>query len=212
MKKRLCIFGAGGLGRELAYHYECDRSFSNEFQLIGYYDDTKTKGTLINGYNVLGGLEDLIKLDKETSVLIGIANSKSRKRIFNYIKDNLLLSFPTFISEKIIISTTTSFGKGSIVLPNCVVTTNCKIGDFTIIDVASTIGHDVNSDDFLMVYPGANISGNVSIGSCVEIGTGAQIIQKLTIGDNVIVGAGSVVIRDVISNVTVAGVPSKTID
>lgn len=211
MKKNLCIFGSGGLGRELAYHFECDKSFSSQYRLVGYYDDTKPIGTSINGYKILGGLEDLIELDEKTSVLIGIANSKSRKTVYEKIKSNSALFFPKFISEKVALSETTYFGNGSIVLPNSVITTNCIMGDFTIVDVASTIGHDVNSGDFLMVYPGVNVSGNISIGSCVEIGTGAQIIQNLTIGDNVIVGAGSVVIRDVDSNVTIAGVPSKVI-
>ena len=49
------------------------------------------------------------------------------------------------------------------------------------------------------------------IGKNVTICTGARIIGDLTIGDNVIIGAGSVVVKDIPSNVIVAGVPAKII-
>ncbi len=49
------------------------------------------------------------------------------------------------------------------------------------------------------------------IGKNVTICTGARIIGDLTIGDNVIIGAGSVVVKDIPSNVIVAGVPAKVI-
>ncbi|MFC3928358.1 sugar O-acetyltransferase [Streptococcus caprae] len=43
------------------------------------------------------------------------------------------------------------------------------------------------------------------------IGAGAIILPGVTIGENAIVGAGSVVTKDVPDNVTVAGVPAKSI-
>jgi serine acetyltransferase len=49
------------------------------------------------------------------------------------------------------------------------------------------------------------------IGNNVRVSCNAVIVGNVTIGDNVIVGAGSVVVKDVPSNVVVAGVPSKVI-
>ena len=49
------------------------------------------------------------------------------------------------------------------------------------------------------------------IGNNVMVGANAVIIGKITIGDNVIVGAGAVVVKDVPSNVVVAGNPSRII-
>lgn len=49
------------------------------------------------------------------------------------------------------------------------------------------------------------------IGNNVTIGSGAKIIGEVDIGDNVIVGANAVVVKDIGSNVIVAGVPAKVI-
>lgn len=45
----------------------------------------------------------------------------------------------------------------------------------------------------------------------MNIGSNSCIIGHVTIGDNVIIGAGSIVVKDVPSNVVVAGNPAKII-
>lgn len=209
MKKNLVIFGAGGLGRETAFHIANDVKFSQKFQLIGFCDDTTQINTFVNDIPILGGINDLKNYQSRIAVIIAIANPKDRYNIFNKLIQNKNIEFPTFISEKIPVSNSTEIGQGSIILPNSVITTNIKLGNFNIIDVGSTIGHDVISGDFVMVYPGANISGNIELGNFVEVGTGAKILQKLIIGSNVFIGAGSVVTKNVEKNIVVAGVPAK---
>jgi serine O-acetyltransferase len=49
------------------------------------------------------------------------------------------------------------------------------------------------------------------IGDNVVVGANVVIIGDIIIGDNVIIGAGSVVVKDVPSNVVVAGNPAKII-
>ena len=51
----------------------------------------------------------------------------------------------------------------------------------------------------------------ITIGDNCWIGGGSIICPGVTIGDNVVVGAGSVVVKDVPSNVVVAGNPAKII-
>lgn len=51
----------------------------------------------------------------------------------------------------------------------------------------------------------------VKIGNNVWIGGKAIICPGVTIGDNVVIGAGAVVVKDVPSNVVVAGNPAKVI-
>lgn len=51
----------------------------------------------------------------------------------------------------------------------------------------------------------------VTIGDNVWIGGSVTILPGVTIGDNVTIGAGSVVVKDVPSNVVVAGNPAKVI-
>ena len=49
------------------------------------------------------------------------------------------------------------------------------------------------------------------MGDNVKIATGAKILGAITIGDNVTIGANAVVVKDVPSNVVVAGIPAKII-
>lgn len=49
------------------------------------------------------------------------------------------------------------------------------------------------------------------IGSNVQVSCNVVIVGDVTVGDNVVVGAGCVVVKDVPSNVVVAGVPAKVI-
>jgi len=58
---------------------------------------------------------------------------------------------------------------------------------------------------------GLEFGAPVSIGRNVWIGGRAVINPGVTIGDNVVIGAGSVVIRDVPSDVVIAGNPARII-
>lgn len=58
---------------------------------------------------------------------------------------------------------------------------------------------------------GATSKGRPVIGNNVTLGANVTIIGNVIIGDNVTIGAGSVVVKDIPSNVVVAGNPAKII-
>jgi len=84
------------------------------------------------------------------------------------------------------------------------------------------LGHDASPATFItklvnknQVYlPGSRSSYRkaITIGDNVFIGTNAIIFPGVTIGDNVVIGAGSIVIKNVESNIVVAGNPAKKIN
>lgn len=68
-----------------------------------------------------------------------------------------------------------------------------------------------NCTVFQNVTIGYNNGGKPVLGDNVTIYAGAVVIGPIRVGDNVEIGANSVVVKDVPSNVTVAGVPAKII-
>lgn len=82
------------------------------------------------------------------------------------------------------------------------------------------IGETSIIKDNVIIYQGVTIGATGKkvigrrhpiIGNNVFIGSGAKILGNITIGDNVKIGANAVVLKDIPSNVTTVGIPSKIV-
>ncbi len=203
---KIAIIGAGGLGREVLWLINQINNQHPTWQFIGYFDDNPHKQS---ESNVLGNVDDLLNLNENISISIAIADGAVRKEITNRL-GNKAFEFPVLIHPRAILDKSQlKIGKGCIITANVVLTTNINIGEFVLLNLACTIGHDVTIDGYCSIMPGAHLSGNVKIGNQTLIGTGAQILQNIKVGSNVKVGAGAVVNKDVPNEVTVVGVPGK---
>lgn len=84
---------------------------------------------------------------------------------------------------------------------NIVVHGDVEIGDGCIIRQGCTLGNKSLDKPFDAPKLGTN----------VNVGAGAKLLGAIVIGDNVQIGANSVVLKDVESNITVAGIPARPI-
>ena len=208
----LVIIGTGGFAREVLWLFRKIENFSTKYNVLGFVDNTPgLKGKLIDGLNVIGDDKWLMGHSKEVCAVICIGNPKTRKHVYNELKQNSNICFPTIIADDVNYSESVDFGQGCIVCLSNVLTVNVKIGEFVIINLDCTVGHDAVLDDFVTLNPSVNVSGHVHIGTCTEIGTGVNIVQGRNVGENVVIGAGSVVVRDIPSNCTAFGVPATPI-
>jgi sugar O-acyltransferase (sialic acid O-acetyltransferase NeuD family) len=210
--KKIVIVGAGGFGREVKMLIDQINLRSKEFDFLGFYDDGITKSTVINGFNVLGSVSDLLKIDYELSIVVSIADPAIKKKIHSILIGNANLNFPSLIHPNVLIGDdNVVIGQGCVICASNIITVNINIGNFVILNLGCTTGHDTSIGDYCSFMPSVNISGEVVIEDLVYVGTGAKIINLLSIGKSTIVGAGAVVSKSLPAHCTAVGIPAKPI-
>ncbi len=210
--KKIAIFGAGGFGREVKMLIDQINLNSEEYEFIGFYDDGFSKNTSINGFNVLGSINDLLEINYDLFVVISIADPKIKKKIHNSLKNNSKLNFPSLIHPNVLIGNdNVTIGQGCIICASNIITVNINIGNFVILNLGCTTGHDTTIGDYCSFMPSVNVSGEVLIEDLVYVGTGAKIINLVSVGDSAIIGAGAVVSKSLPGNCTAVGIPAKPI-
>jgi len=132
-----------------------------------------------------------------------------RHKLICSLKQTYKIEFSSPIHPTAYFGSNVSCGEGVCIGPHVVVAPNCRIGNFCIINRASSIGHDTVLGDFSTIAPGVTIAGMVKIGCKTTIGIGATVVNDLCVGDNSVVGAGSVVLDDVPDGVVVVGTPAR---
>lgn len=206
--KDIYIIGASGFGKEVAWLIE----ELDNWNVIGFIDDnSELQGKKVNGIPVLGNLNYFDNIDKEIDAVIAIGNPNIRKKIISKLEHKKNLKFPNIIAKDVRIAKSIQLGIGNIICSGSILTTHIILGNFNIINLSCTVGHDVILHDYITIYPSVNVSGNVEIDNCCELGTGTKIIQGKTITSHVIIGAGSVIVKNLELSGTYVGVPAKII-
>ena len=120
-------------------------------------------------------------------------------------------SYYTYIDKNAILmdKKNIKIGEGSIICAGTILTTNLVFGNFTQLNLLTTVGHDTIVGDFCTTGPGVNISGNCNIGNNVYFGSNCTIKQKINIVDNVTIGLGSSVVKHIIEPGVYIGSPVR---
>jgi sugar O-acyltransferase (sialic acid O-acetyltransferase NeuD family) len=206
MKRKVVIYGAGGLGREVLSML----TGHGGLEAIGFLDDEKAPGTMVGGLPVMGNSSsDRLS---SNSVVVAIGNPLIKHAVVQKLRARNA-QFVSVIHPSVIIQSQDSvkIGDGVIIGAGTILTTDIVIGDHVLINLSCTIGHDVTIGEYSSLMPGVNIAGEVSIGTRVLIGSGVNVLNRIKIGKLAKVGMGSVVIRSVDENCTVVGVPAKPV-
>jgi hypothetical protein len=169
MKTPLVIAGAGGLGKEIA----CLIKDLPEFELAGFYDDGLTQGELVLGkYEVLGNMLSLQTVQSEVSVVIAFGNPKMRKKCWEALQENSNIHFPNIIHPTALIMNKEriQMGKGVIVFPLAVLTTDLSLGNNVVVHTGASVHHDVAVGNHSVIMPGARLvmSEQLSESSFIE--------------------------------------------
>jgi len=209
----LVVIGSGGFAREVVWlAKEIDR-VAPAFEFLGFVvSDLSMLGEYDSKEQILGDYEWLASnADRVDALAIGIGNPKFRRKV----GQELSREFPNFEWPALIHPTVTldtescTLGKGTLMCAGTIATVNVELEDFSMVNLACTLGHESRIGEGSVLNPTVNISGGVVLEKGVLVGTGAQILQYVQVGEGATVGAGAVVNRDVPAGVTVVGIPAK---
>lgn len=209
--KDIAIYGAGGMGREVACLLNIiNGATNNSWNFIGFFDDGKNEGFENEYGKVIGDIERLNQWENPLSIVLAIGNPKSLKEVSEHIT-NPLISFPNIIAPGSIFLDTASLrlGKGNIICPMASISCNITIGDFNIFNWRISLGHDVNIGNYNTFMPEVKISGEVIIGDENLFGAGSFVKQQLKIGNNITLSPLSSLLTKPKSNSLYIGNPAK---
>jgi len=207
LRKRLFIIGAGGFGRELEFYLGEVKEENQDWELIGYLDDNlNALDDYPSDYKVQGRISNFQFMDSDM-VILAIANPVIKEQIYNQLKNRV--KFFTYIDRTAFVGKFVNIGEGSIICPNCILTTNISIGCCTILNIGTQIGHDVTMADYCSLMPNVDIGGCCDIKDRVFIGTNSTVIPSTKIVKDTLIGAGAIVVKDINEVGTYVGNPAK---
>lgn len=211
MKKVLIIGGKGNgtvLGEAIL---DSNNKGVNDFYFSGFVNDRDNLSS-IDGYPVLGGIEDIQELIKQDYYFVysiyKFDDQPNRINLF-YKAQIPVEKLVTFVHPTAYVAPSCVLAPGVFIMPNVSITSNTRLGLNCIIRPGSTIGHDNIIGDHV------SISAGVSIGSCIKIENGATIglkscVREYTeIGENSMLGMGAVLTKNLPTGELWLGNPAK---
>jgi len=213
MNKKVVIIGGEGNGGVIASCIEDNRNRfgDKEWEVAGFINDFE-KGKTINGYNVLGGTDEIDKfLNEDVYFMYAIhmigRNVKSED-VFKTI--NIPIEkFATIIHKTAFVADNAILEPGVFIMSNCYIGPAAKIGMCSLIMSNALIGHNTNVGSLCHFSVGSITSSYVNIGNVSDVTLGAKVLEKRKIGNYAVAGANSLITHDIPDYEIHIGSPAK---
>lgn len=207
----LIIIGAGDFARETIWVAERMNHQFPQWNILGYVDDGKEAGTLVDGYPILGDLGWLWGQDGPVWAVCAIGTSSTRQKVWKRLEDCPAIHPAILADPTAVIGKDAVIGKGCIICAGVILDIGVKLGNYCSINKGCVLGHDASVGDCCTLHPRVNLSGNVQVESCTDMGVGTLVREQVKIGSSTIVGMGSLVTKDIPSGVVAYGSPCRVI-
>ena len=167
------IAGSGGLAREIAFYLTNDVNSTSTYDFLGYITDSSgSVGVQVGSKTIVMTDADILSNDRTFALFLGTGSPIINSKIFKKLVASGCLMFPNFISSRSLGDwERISIGIGNVITYGCAFTTDIQVGDFSLFNLNTTVGHDAVIGDFCVFNPSCNISGSTKIGSRVLVGT-----------------------------------------
>lgn len=205
----IIILGAAGLAKEFYYYIKRAKPEIKEYLFVNDMEDGQTE------LNIDGITFPVIKdwnFTEKYDFVVAVGNPKIKRILVTKALDAGLQPSKTIVDPSaVILMDKENLGKGGVIAPGCVVTSNIVFGDYVTLNLNTTVGHDTKIGSYCTTNPGVHISGQIEIGENNEFGTGCIIRDRLVIGSNKTFGAQTAVVKSIFNNnpETYVGIPAK---
>lgn len=205
----IVILGAAGLAKEFYYYVKRAKPEITNFIFVNDLDDGQIS------FDIDGEVFPVVKdwsFKENYKFIVAVGSPKIKKILVAKALSSGLVPSETIVDPSaIILMDRKNLGRGGIVSPGCVVTSNVTFGDYVTLNLNTTVGHDTIIGDYCTTNPGVHISGQITMGSSNEFGTGCIVRDRLNIGSNKTFGAQTAVVKDILGDYPeiYVGIPSK---
>ncbi len=207
---QVAIFGAGGLGREVAEVLRDAAAAGQPLAPLGFVVDAAYDApATMHGLPVWRDVEAVLRGDPAVSIIIALGDPARRAEAARRVEVLVGQRFATLIHPRAWVGGTVTVGVGSVVFGFSSITADVTLGRHVLVNPGVTIAHDCQVGDFVSIGPSAALAGGVVVEDGAELGVGARVMPRCRIGHLAFVGAGAVVIGDVEAGRTVVGVPAR---
>ena len=185
-------------------------ALGDEFELIGFIDDTADKqGPCDHGHGVFPRAALRLWPNVKVLAVPGSAATFAQRRAIIESLDIDPARLATVIHPAARVSRYATVGRNTLVLAGAVITSNAVIGDHVCVLPNSVVHHDSHVGSWTLIGSNVTVAGHTRVGENCYIGSGSSIKDHLSLGDRTLVGLGSVVIRDTPPDSRVAGCPAR---
>lgn len=210
---KIVVVGAGGQARDTAWLIDELARAGAPLSFRGFVlSDLKFLSSRDSKERVLGDFSWLEHHVAEVDALaLGIGTPAVRLALSEQLtREWPRLEWPTLVHPSVHLERESAeLGRGCMIACGTAGTVNFKMGDFALVNVGCTLGHEASLGRGCVVNHGASISGGVVLGDGVLVGTGARVLQYLEVGAGATIGAGAVVTKNVPPGAVMVGVPAR---
>src|SRR5260370_3956761 len=204
--REIYILGAGGLGKEMAWHLEMLDIQYKGYRRVGLLEEDESKWNgRVYGYAVLGRLEEILRPGE--FVLLGIGDPQVRSLGAKRIKAKGGIPY-TLVGPDVIRAKNTTCGAGAVLELGALLGPDSRIGDGVLVNKRVMVTHDVDVGDYSVLSPLVFLSGGSKVGVGCSLGVGATFLPGLSLSNRCVIGAGAVVTQDLPAFSLAVGVPA----
>jgi acetyltransferase EpsM len=211
-KRVICLGGQGdpaSIGKAIA---DAGRRGCGEWEFAGFLNDRLEVGSVLEGYPILGRLDDALSLAREgyhfINAILAIDGNPAR------IERVTALGIPddhwaTFVHPTAYVAPDVTLSPGCVVMPLVCISPYTTFGRNCVVLQAATVGHNNTIGEFTHISAQACLGAYLQIGRGVHVGMNSTVRENLTLGDYSTLGAGSTLLRSMGEREIWAGAPAK---